>query len=485
MKKIEISISSIVKAIIIIIIGLLLIVPKVAFASTGKSNADIVRIRESASTNSEVLGVLDVNDVVEILGQEGDWYKINFKGTIGYVSKSFISTENIENNVNNSQKTENNSVNTNNDENTTNNEDTTNNAGNTTDGDNNTSNNTTPETTQTTTVSRVYKMAENCNVSILPTVTSEQIGQVKKDENVSMIINAGLWAYIKTENISGWVRLDKLSAEEVVNNNGNNQQQTTEPEKNENTNTATQTTFEQKTMYASSAGINVRSQSNTNSDAVDSLAQNAEVKVVGEENGWYKVEVNGKTGFIRKDLLSDKKVEVTSRSNELDRAGAVQNNVQNTAQNEVNNQTENVSNNVQQQVNNVQNSVPASSSGVTGNDIVAYAQQFLGCRYVYGAAGPSSFDCSGLTMYVYKHFGYSLSHSSRVQATQGVSVDINNLQPGDILVFSNDGKNVGHVGIYIGNDKFIHASDSSTGVIISNLHDRWNISKYVGARRIL
>ena len=456
-----------------------------AFASTGKSNADIVRIRESASTNSEVLGVLDVNDVVEILGQEGDWYKINFKGTIGYVSKSFISTENIENNVNNSQKTENNSVNTNNDENTTNNEDTTNNAGNTTDGDNNTSNNTTPETTQTTTVSRVYKMAENCNVSILPTVTSEQIGQVKKDENVSMIINAGLWAYIKTENISGWVRLDKLSAEEVVNNNGNNQQQTTEPEKNENTNTATQTTFEQKTMYASSAGINVRSQSNTNSDAVDSLAQNAEVKVVGEENGWYKVEVNGKTGFIRKDLLSDKKVEVTSRSNELDRAGAVQNNVQNTAQNEVNNQTENVSNNVQQQVNNVQNSVPASSSGVTGNDIVAYAQQFLGCRYVYGAAGPSSFDCSGLTMYVYKHFGYSLSHSSRVQATQGVSVDINNLQPGDILVFSNDGKNVGHVGIYIGNDKFIHASDSSTGVIISNLHDRWNISKYVGARRIL
>ena len=238
-------------------------------------------------------------------------------------------------------------------------------------------------------------------------------------------------------------------------------------------------------MYASSAGINVRSQSNTNSDAVDSLAQNAEVKVIGEENGWYKVEVNGKTGFIRKDLLSDKKVEVTSRSNELDRAGAVQNNVQNTAQNEVNNQTENVSNNGQQQVNNVQNSVPTSSSGVTGNDIVAYAQQFLGCRYVYGAAGPSSFDCSGLTMYVYKHFGYSLSHSSRVQATQGVPVDINNLQPGDILVFSNDGKNVGHVGIYIGNDKFIHASDSSTGVIISNLHDRWNISKYVGARRIL
>ena len=87
-------------------------------------------------------------------------------------------------------------------------------------------------------------------------------------------------------------------------------------------------------------------------------------------------------------------------------------------------------------------------------------------------------------MYVYKHFGYSLSHSSRVQATQGVKVT-GELQPGDILVFSNDGKQVGHVGLYIGNDKFIHASDSTTGVIISNLHDSWNIKKYWGARRIL
>ena len=129
-------------------------------------------------------------------------------------------------------------------------------------------------------------------------------------------------------------------------------------------------------------------------------------------------------------------------------------------------------------------SVPVSSSGVTGTDIANYAKQFVGCKYVYGHAGPSSFDCSGLTMYVYKHFGYNLSHSSRTQATQGKAVT-GDLQPGDILVFSNNGKTVGHVGIYLGNDKFVHASDSSTGVIISNLSDRWNKSKYWGARRIL
>ena len=126
----------------------------------------------------------------------------------------------------------------------------------------------------------------------------------------------------------------------------------------------------------------------------------------------------------------------------------------------------------------------AASCKVTGADVAAYAKQFLGCKYVYAAAGPSSFDCSGLTMYVYKHFGYNLSHSSKVQATQGVKVT-GELQPGDILVFSNDGKQVGHVGLYLGNDKFIHASDYSTGVIISNLHDSWNINKYWGARRII
>jgi cell wall-associated NlpC family hydrolase len=65
------------------------------------------------------------------------------------------------------------------------------------------------------------------------------------------------------------------------------------------------------------------------------------------------------------------------------------------------------------------------------------------------------------------------------------NVNLSLAQPGDILVFSNNGKTVGHVGIYIGNDKFVHASDSSTGVIISNLHDSWNIKKYWGARRIL
>ncbi len=476
MKKIEISIGSLVKAVIIMVIGLLLVMQTPTFATTGKSTGDTVRVREKPSTESEVIELLGVGDTVEILGQEGDWYKVNFKGTIGYVSQSFISTNDNNSNVNDTQTSnEQNTEIKNTEENNSNqNEENINN------NVSETANNEQPATV----VTKVYKMSDNSKLRILPIVTAEEIGEAKKDENVSLVINAGLWGYIKTDNSCGWVRIDRLSVEDVVisENKDDNKKEDeeakadenkTEPEEKSQTQTVA---IEPKKMYANSAAINVRSESNTTSDVVDSIGINTEVTAVGEENGWYKVQVNGSTGYIRKDLLSSEKTEVTSRNNELDRTAA-QNNAQAAAQTTAVQATA-------ETTATSSGSVPVSASGVSGNDIAAYAQQFLGCSYVYGAAGPSSFDCSGLTMYVYKHFGYSLSHSSKVQATQGVPVS-GELQPGDILVFSNDGYQVGHVGIYLGNDKFIHASDPSTGVIISNLHDRWNINKYWGARRII
>ena len=475
MNKIEISISSLVKAIIIMIIGLLLIMQTPTYATTGKSTGETVNVREKPSTegNVEIVEQLGLNDVVEILGEEGDWYKINFHGKTGYVSKSFISTNYSNTQTSNEQNTEiKNNEQTNTDDTSVNKEEVVENV------DNNTNNEQDVTANEPkTVVKKAYKMAEDSKLKILPIITAEEIGEVKKGESVSLDINAGLWAYIKTSNTSGWVKIDKLSAEDVVITNNEEETKKSDDDKKEETKTEenkqSQTQeIEPKKMYANSAAINVRSEANTTADLVDSIGLNTEVTAIGEENGWYKVKVNGSTGYIRKDLLSDKKTEVTSRSNDLDRSAAAQNNVQNVANEQQAHTTENST------------SVPVSSSGVSGSDIAAYAQQYVGCSYVYGAAGPNSFDCSGLTSYVYKHFGYTLHRSSRDQANDGVPVS-GELQPGDILVFSNDGKQVGHVGIYIGNDKFVHASDSSTGVIISNLHDRWNINKYWGARRII
>ena len=133
-----------------------------------------------------------------------------------------------------------------------------------------------------------------------------------------------------------------------------------------------------------------------------------------------------------------------------------------------------------------ENSVPVSSTGVTGQDVVEYAKQYLGYPYVYATAGPNTFDCSGFTSYVYKHFGYNISRSSSAQVNDGVNVEKQNLQLGDIIIFNAKGKKtIGHVGIYIGNNQFIHASSSTTGVIISDLSSANYPERYVTARRIL
>jgi cell wall-associated NlpC family hydrolase len=119
---------------------------------------------------------------------------------------------------------------------------------------------------------------------------------------------------------------------------------------------------------------------------------------------------------------------------------------------------------------------PSHYGGVVG---VAMAQ--LGKSYVWGTAGPDTFDCSGLVVYAYAAVGVSLPHSSYALWNEGVYVSRDQLQPGDIVFF--DG--LGHVGLYIGGNQFIHAPHTGTVVQISNLNDGWYASAYVGARRIL
>ncbi len=110
------------------------------------------------------------------------------------------------------------------------------------------------------------------------------------------------------------------------------------------------------------------------------------------------------------------------------------------------------------------------SSAATGQDIVNYAGRYLGYKYCWGGSSPETgFDCSGFVYYVFKHFGISINRVASDQASNGVHVDAANLRPGDILCFYSGSSYIGHVGIYIGNNKFIHSSNSTTGVIISEL----------------
>jgi cell wall-associated NlpC family hydrolase len=112
--------------------------------------------------------------------------------------------------------------------------------------------------------------------------------------------------------------------------------------------------------------------------------------------------------------------------------------------------------------------------------VVGVAMQFLGVPYRWGGASPSGFDCSGLIMYAYAQMGVSLPHHAASQYGMGVGVSRSELQAGDLVFFNG----LGHAGIYIGGNQFIHAPHTGDVVKISSLSDSWYAATYVGARRI-
>ena len=142
---------------------------------------------------------------------------------------------------------------------------------------------------------------------------------------------------------------------------------------------------------------------------------------------------------------------------------------------------------------------PAAADSVTlrasqvADLIIDEAYKHLGTPYRYGARGPKAFDCSGFTSFVYRKFGYTLSHSSKDQASDGRAVEgtYTDLQKGDILIFGARGnrRTVGHVGIFIemsadGTDfTFIHAARG--GVMVSHIQEEYYANRFLAARRIL
>jgi cell wall-associated NlpC family hydrolase len=123
------------------------------------------------------------------------------------------------------------------------------------------------------------------------------------------------------------------------------------------------------------------------------------------------------------------------------------------------------------------------ANAVSGRAGVAlrFAVQQIGDSYVWGAAGPIKWDCSGLTMRSFQQAGVRLPHSSRAQYSYGRSITRSNLQPGDLVFF---GSPISHVGIYIGKNKMVHAPRPGARVQIAEFGNFFGRKKYVGARRL-
>ena len=434
--KSKMNIKSIFVMAIISLASLLFINISLA-ANTGTINVDVANLRETADAESKILEQISLNQEVEILGEEGDWYKITHNQITGYVNKELVTVNSNpeptedNNQLNENSTTENNQVN----ENTT-----------------EESNTTSTENTNDIELGE-YKIAENTKLKLIPSINATDVIELKADETVQVteIING--WVCVETQTAKGWLRKEKIKKDEPVQEE---QQVVQEP--------VQQTPI--KTQYTNSTTVNVRQEENTTSSILTTIALNTEVQVYSEANGWSKVKVNNVEGYISTSLLSDTKQE-TSRSEATTRKSSSTKtkstkttSAQTTAQ---------------------ATSVPASSNG---SSIVATAKQYLGYKYVYGGSSPSTgFDCSGFTSYVFKQHGISLSRTAAGQYGNGVAVSRANLQPGDLVMFGKSGIN--HVAIYIGGGQIIHASTPSTGVRIDSLTTGYYNNNYAGARRIL
>ena len=408
--------------------------------SKAKVTVDLANLRESPNEDSTILEQLTLNEEVEIIEQEGDWYKVVARKITGYVRHDLIAITEESKNQNKTNE-ENNITSTEEEQNVENVEQ-----------------NSQEEQTEDKIELGKNIIKENTRLKIVPVINATETIEVKKDEevNVTEIING--WVCVETQNTKGWIRKEKIltkAEQEKIEQEERAAQEAAEKQKEQEK--AKNST---KTMYVNAATVNVRKEPNTSSEIVTNANMNTKVIVQSENSGWSKVTVNGKEGYIATNLLSDKK-QSTSRSSTSRKTST----------------TSNV-NNKQQTTN-----VVTTSGSSSGAAVVAKAKSYIGYKYVYGGSSPSTgFDCSGFTSYIYKQFGVSLNRTAAGQYSNGKAVSRANLQPGDLVMFGKSGIN--HVGIYIGGGMIVHAENKTTGVTTDTINSGYYNNNYVGARRI-
>lgn len=118
-----------------------------------------------------------------------------------------------------------------------------------------------------------------------------------------------------------------------------------------------------------------------------------------------------------------------------------------------------------------------------GRTLLEVAETRIGAPYRYGGTGPDAFDCSGLVAYAHRQVGIAVPRTAAEQFVKAVPVERKQLRPGDLVFFRLSGREVGHVGIYAGDDRFVHAPQSGGHVRVARLDDDWYRQRFVGAGR--
>lgn len=493
-----------IKKISALLLGIAFMLGSTVFASTGTITTDGLRMRKEASKDSDIVTSLNNGAQVEIVEKVGEWYKVKYYDEYeGYLFGEYVKVEGEETTkVEESKPEETKPIETTapSEEKTTDMPEEK------------------KETIPSETVKTVYPIEtitkSSVKIYMIPLITSTKIAEIEKDTKITVQKELNNWVFIKTETVSGWIRKYNLNmddAKTVASTSTEKAADKKTPEKTPTEEKKIEQKPEEKTNeqeakiskgYVNVSAARIRDKASTDSNILEVLTLNTEVKVISETGEWYKISFNDITGYVSKTLISEtatqtsrgsvtRQPDIETKQEETAEVPKEENTLQKTEKLEKKNEeevsTEVVKTEKTEKTEEVKTEEPKTISSEGGTKVVTFAKQYLNYKYVYGGTTPSGgFDCSGFTHYVYNTCGYSLSRLCSVQAKSGRAVNKSELKEGDLVFFNNtsDGS-IGHVGIYIGNGNFIHAANPSRGVVIDTMNSGYYNTYYYSARRVI
>ncbi len=422
-----------------------------AAGTSGTVTASGLNLRSEPNTSSSILAVAPRGATVQIIETLDGWYKVTYQGRTGYMSKDYLS---VSGSADSSSGTG-------------------------------------------------YVKGTYVNVRSGPGLGYSVIGSTNTGDSYTVSGKSGDWYKIAYKGTTAYINSSYLS----VGGSGSSGGSTSTPE----TQSGTQTTGVITGNY-----VNLRSGPATSYASLGTYNNGTKMTITGQSGDWYAVTYNGVKGYVYKQYLSTSgtSVNVESMTNtpavtttavnmregpstaykskQVLAAGAAVTLTGKSGQwyrvtygndsgfilgTYISTNTSSGSGSA---------GSPSAQSTAAGERIVVEAKKYLGVPYVYGGTSPSGFDCSGFVYYVYKQCGYSISRTATAQNSNGTQVARSDLQPGDIIIFYNGYKSaIGHAGLYIGNNQFIHASSGGGKVMISNLSETYYDTRFYSARRVV
>ncbi|MGW5954131.1 enterotoxin EntFM [Bacillus mycoides] len=349
--------------------------------------ADVLNVRSGAGTGHDVISKVKSGQVLQVIGQENGWFKVSVNGQTGYVSGDFVTT-----------------------------------GGN--------KGTTVQQGTGTYTVN-----VSSLNVRTGPSASHTVLGSVNKGKTVQVVGEVQDWFKINFNGGTGYVSKDFVTKGGSAVSN-----ETQQPTTNNNNNN---TTVQTGGSYVVNTGaLKVRTGPATYNPVIGGVTNGTVLNVTGAENGWYKINHNGRTGYVSADFVKFVK-------------GGVNNVV--TGGNEGTNQVQK----------------PTAPTGGDTSSIAGFARSLNGSPYRTAGTTPAGFDCSGFIHYVLNQTGHKGARQT-VAGYWSSKTKTSNPQPGDLVYFQNTYKSgPSHMGVYLGNGQFISAETDATGVRISSVSNSY------------